>query len=315
MTGDPRDHHVVPQFFLRNFAVDAEKLRVTTLSKEGSRAIWKERSIKNIGYERDFYVHIEGGRPVSVETDISRRIETPISQSDTWKKIESGQAHSLDRSDRTILYALVRHLEARTPHFLQTGRELAQMASDPNHSMQFSDEEREVYAALNADPELEKAFHNRMASRRFDERSFDSAIIVVGRSAVPLRTATTPVLVTKAPPHPSLALPLPGMIPFQRTLTLNRRAAVTVIDGDFDGHFANLAMEDEWGHGVNRSFATHFSHFNHVRHLVCVRSRLIDDMIWAPYELTLDTPAKLAFRRKPPEESSTGQQEAIRPQP
>lgn len=303
--GDPRDHHVVPQFFLRNFAVDAERLRVTTLSKEGSRAIWKERSIKNIGYERDFYVHIEGGRPVSVETDISRRIETPISQSDTWKKIESGQAHSLDRSDRAILYALVRHLEARTPHYLETGRELARMASDPNHPMRFTDEEREMYAAFSADSEFEKAFHNMMASRRFDERSFDSAIVVVGRSAIPLRTATTPVLVTRAPPHPSLHLPLPGMIPFQRTLTLNRRTAVTIIDGDFDGHFANLEMDEEWGHGVNRSYAAHFSRFDHVRHLVCARPRLIDDMTWAPYELMLDTPAKTVFRRKSSEGGST----------
>ncbi|WP_223565036.1 DUF4238 domain-containing protein [Agrobacterium tumefaciens] len=99
---EPRDHHYVPQFFLRNFAVDQEKTRITTVGKHGPMAIWSERSIENLGYERDFYVHMRDGIPVSVETDINRRVETPISQSDTWAKIASGQTDALDRSDRAI---------------------------------------------------------------------------------------------------------------------------------------------------------------------------------------------------------------------
>lgn len=51
---DPRDHHVVPQFFLRNFAADEARTKVTTVAKSGSRAVWKQRSIKGIGVERDF---------------------------------------------------------------------------------------------------------------------------------------------------------------------------------------------------------------------------------------------------------------------
>ncbi|MGY4408478.1 hypothetical protein ACVWW4_000214 [Bradyrhizobium sp. LB7.1] len=86
---DPRDHHVIPQFFLRNFAIDEARTKVTTLAKEGAVAVWMERSIKSIGYERDFYVHMQGNRPISVETDINRTVETPISRSDTWAKIVS----------------------------------------------------------------------------------------------------------------------------------------------------------------------------------------------------------------------------------
>src|SRR5205814_425338 len=100
MTGtaqEPRNHHYAPQFFLRNFAVDEEKQRITTVSKHGPVAVWAERSIQEIAYERDLYVHMVGSVPVSVETSINRRIETPISQSDTWAKISTG------RTDRSIL--------------------------------------------------------------------------------------------------------------------------------------------------------------------------------------------------------------------
>lgn len=70
---EPRDHHFVPQFFLRSFAVDEEQTKVTTLAKEGDVAVWMERSIKSIGYERYFNVHMERGRPVSVETAMVSR--------------------------------------------------------------------------------------------------------------------------------------------------------------------------------------------------------------------------------------------------
>jgi len=105
---EPRDHHYVPQFFLRNFATDAEKRKVTTVAKNGNFAIWAERSIEHLGFERDLYVHLRAGVPVSVESAINSRIETPISQSDTWTKIASGRTDALDRSDKPILYALIR---------------------------------------------------------------------------------------------------------------------------------------------------------------------------------------------------------------
>ena len=31
----PRDHHYAPQFYLRNFAVDAEKRKIATVAKNG----------------------------------------------------------------------------------------------------------------------------------------------------------------------------------------------------------------------------------------------------------------------------------------
>jgi hypothetical protein len=288
----------VPQFFLKNFAVDEERLKITTLAKEGQLAVWMERSIKGLGYERDFYVHIKAGCPVSVETYINRTIETPISQSDTWAKISSGRTDTLDQSDRPILYALVRHFEARTPHYLATGKELSEMAANPNSEIPFTEEERELYAPLRSNPDFAKLMFNAIASHPFVEREFDSALICVVRSPIRLRTSTTPVMAATSPSHPAMDLPLPGMVPFQRALTIDPYTLVSVTVGNFGGHFSNRVLDEETAVGINRNFARHFAQFPHVRHLVTSRERLIEDMTWAPYELISDTPAKITFRRR-----------------
>lgn len=299
MANEPRDHHVVPQFFLRNFAVDAARTTITTVAKHGDRAVWGERPIRGLGYERDFYVHTVRGAPVSVETDIARSIETPISQSDTWTKIAAGRSDALDPSDRPILYALIRHLEARTPHYEATGRELAEMAADPATPMPFSDEERAMYAAQNARPGLAKAIFNTMAATRFAEREYAGSMIMVLRSPIRLRTSTTPAITLSAPPHPNMALPLPGMVPFQRALTLNPTTLALLVVGDFDGAFSNHAVTLDVARALNRSFVGHFAHFPHVRHLVTDRDdRLIPDMTWALYDVIEDMPRKLVFKRR-----------------
>ena len=294
---DPRDHHVVPQFFLRNFAVDEARTKVTTLAKSGSRAVWKERSIKGIGVERDFYVHMIGGRPVSVETDINRSLETPISRSDTWAKIASGRSADLDATDRPILYSLVRHLEARTPHYRQTAEELTAMAGAPS-SMPFTDEEREMYAAMRANPDLANAMFNLMAVRSFADE-YDRSLVHVSRSVKPLRTSTTPVLSMPAPAHPAIDLPLPGMVPFQRVLAVDPHTLVLVVVGDFGGAFANSDMPEEVAGSFNRSLCWQFSYYPKVRHMICGREDLVEDMSWAGHELLDDSPGKMVFGRGP----------------
>lgn len=294
---DPHDHHVVPQFFLRNFAIDEARTKVTTLAKEGAVAVWMERSIKSIGYERDFYVHMQGNRPISVEPDINRTVETPISRSDTWAKIVAGRSADLDQTDRPILYSLVRHLEARTPHYLQTSAELAALAADPSSEMEFTQEEREMYTTLRANPDLAKLMFNAMALRSFAD-DYDHSLIQVARSPIPLRSSTTPVLPAPAPAHAAMDLPLPGMVPFQRVLAVDPHTLIQVVVGDFDGAFVNGEMPIELAHGFNRSVAGQFAHFPKVRHMICGRDRLVEDMTWAPFELASDTPAKMIFKRR-----------------
>jgi hypothetical protein len=296
---EPHHHHYAPQFFLRNFACDSEGRKVNTIMKHGLRAVWARRSIENIGFEHDLYVHMSQGRPVSVERAINRKIETPISRTDTWQKIVSGRTDALDLSDKPVLYALIRHLEVRTPHYFETGRELAELAASNDSGIDFTDDEREMYAELRADSELAKAMFSRMSSTLdWTEAGYRGAFLAVWRSPIRLRSSTTPVMPQRAPMHPALHLPLPGMVPYQLLLTLNTTTAVVLIQGDFDGAFSNVEIPLDAARMINRHFVGQFSHFPHVSHLITERERLIEDMTWASYTLGEENSRRLVFERK-----------------
>lgn len=295
----PRDHHYVPQFYLRNFASDPEKRKVRTLAKNGDYAIWAERSIESLGFERDLYVHFVSGIPVSVENTINRSIETPISQSDTWAKIQSGRTDALDRSDKPVLYALIRHLEARTPHYLATQLELARLAGQPDGDIPFSDEEKEIYAEMRANPDMTREVFNYMsASSDWTEAAYRGCGITVVRTAKPLRSSTTPVLVTGAPEHPALRLPLPGMVPYICNLVVNPTTVVNLVLADFDDAFLNVEQGEDFRLGMNRRFAGQFGYFPRVRHIITdAGEELVRDMTWAHYQLLKGGDRKMVFHR------------------
>ncbi len=76
-TNEPRDHHYVPQFFLRNFAVDEAKTRISTVGKHGPMGVWAN-AIESLCYERDFHAHLRAGISVPVETDINPQKGRPL---------------------------------------------------------------------------------------------------------------------------------------------------------------------------------------------------------------------------------------------
>lgn len=303
VANEARDHHYAPQFFLRSFAIDPEKKKITTVAKHGSRAVWAPRSIENTGFERDLYVHMQGGVPVSVESQINEEVETPITKSETWEKIASGRADALDRSDKPILYALIRHLEARTPHYLATTRKLAQLASSSDSGIPFTDEERHMYAFIHANRNhASEMFDTMSASLDWTAKSYAGAGISIFRSPISLRTTTTPVLAIRAPEDPALRLPLPGMVPYQLVLTLNKTTIATLVLADFDDAFTNNEIDIAAARAFNRYFACQFASFESVKHLITDRDDdLIADMTWAPYDLVEDTARKITFRRRPPQ--------------
>ncbi|MGA8495555.1 MAG: DUF4238 domain-containing protein [Xanthobacteraceae bacterium] len=299
-TNQPRDHHYTPQFFLRNFAVDPEKKKINTVAKRGSHAVWAQRSIAGVGFERDLYVHLQNGTPVSVESRINEKVETPISKSDTWAKIVSGRTDALDRSDKAILYALIRHLEVRTPHYLATARELTEHAASSDSGIPFAEEEFEMYAFLRANPNHESIMFNMMStSLDWTEESFAGAGLSIFRSPIPLRSSTIPVLAIGAPEYPASRLPLPGTVPYQLVLTLNRNTIATLVLADFDDAFINSEIDVVVARAFNRRFACQFSYFEKVRHLITDKGDdLITDMTWAPYDLVKKTERKIIFRRR-----------------
>lgn len=246
-------------------------------------------------------MHTYAGVPVSVEDEINRSIETPISKSDTWAKIQSGRMDALDRSDKPILYALVRHLEARTPHYLATQLELAQLAAQPEGDIPFTDEERAYYAELRANADLIKEMFNYMsAATDWSEAAYRGAGVTVVRTASAFRTSTIPVLATRAPEHPALRLPLPGMVPFVYNLALNSTTLVNLVLADFDDAFLNVEQGEDFRLGMNRQFAGQFGHFPHVRHMITdANDELVRDMTWAYYRLEKSDGRRMVFHRPP----------------
>lgn len=294
----PHNHHYIPQFYLRNFSPDLEKRKLFTVMKHGHRAVWAQRAIKGIGFERDLYVHIVEGVPVSVETEINSNVETPISKSDTWAKIVSGCTEQLDLTDKPILYALIRHLEARTPHSLNTFLQLANLAADPCSTLAFSDEERQMYAKIRRGPHAAKeAFNTMSASLEWTRGNYRKAAISILRSPIPLRTSTKPVNAIAVPAHPRLYLPHPGQTPFQLLVALNTTTIAGLIFGDFDNAFTNEVCAIDVARGFNRHVVGQFAHFDSVTHLITDREGLTEDMTWAPYELVSDTERKITYQR------------------
>jgi hypothetical protein len=207
----------------------------------------------------------------------------------------------LDRSDKHVLYALVRHFEARTPHYLATQLELARLAAQPDSNIPFTDDERTYYAELRTNACLIKEVFNFMSgSTNWSEAAYRGAGVTVVRTKRSLRTSTIPVLPTRFPEHPALRLPLPGMVPFTYNLALNPTTMVNLVLADFDDAFLNVEQGEDFRLGMNRHFAGQFGHFPHVRHMITDASdELVGDMAWAHYRLEKSDGRRMVFHRPP----------------
>lgn len=294
----PKRHHYVPQFFLRNFAIDEQKKKVMALHKHGDRAVWAKKSIKSIAYEHDLYVHMDGSTPISVEEKINNDLENPISKSVTWKKISTGAIDDLNWSDRAVLYSLVRNFEARTPHYRNTLRELSVLAGRPDSGMTFSDEEKEMYAELSANPALLSKMENDFASStEWTATEFSSCSISVCRVSSPTYVCTTPVHVMKVPDYPALRASQAGLVPQSYLMPLAPNAYVLVCLGDFDGAFTNQQVDPLVEMGLKRQIVAQFSHWPIIKHMICPKDGLVDHLKWAGYNCIDDGEKKKAFVR------------------
>lgn len=290
------NNHYAPQFYLRNFAFDPERKKVTAVKKEGAKAIWKSRSIRSIGSSEDLYTLELPNGSVSLERVIEREVETPLSRTTTWQKICAGDAHLLDISDKPVLFALMRHLTVRTPHYRKTMKELSDLSEDRTFIM--SGDERDYFQSLKAAPETrEEIFIENAASLDWLMDDYRFANISIFRTKVRLKTATNPVYFVKIDGHPSLYLPLPGIIPHMNVLPLTPYAMAVLIMGNFENGFENVEIEDDAARGFNRQRISQFAYFPMIDHLICDRSDLVSEMTWAQYSVDNEVSNKVVFSR------------------
>ncbi len=141
-------------------------------------------------------------------------------------------------------------------------------------------------------------FNLMSMSTTWAEADYRRAALSIFRSPISLRTLSSPVLSIRAPAHPGLHLPMPGLTPYQLVLALNPTTIASLVLGDFDDAFANTEMPLDSALGFNRHCVAQFAQYDGIRHLVTNRDDLSVDMTWAPYTLIEDTERKITYRRK-----------------
>ena len=104
---NPASHqHFVPEFYLKRFASDVERLKILTITRRHTRLIEEERSIEYTCTEKRIY----GDR----EEDITR-LENIVQRSAAWTLSVVGRRGLLSQSDAKDLYRMVNHFSVRTP--------------------------------------------------------------------------------------------------------------------------------------------------------------------------------------------------------
>ncbi len=199
MPNEPKKHHYVPQFYMRQFACRTDCKKVMTLERHRNVVVANPKSIEGIGYEDHLHDYEVDGVRASIEGDINKAIETPFSRSETWRKVSSGRSASLDQSDRFPIYGFARHLQRRNLATLcfiesQHARYRAGELED-----ELTDEERDYHAWLAENP---GAAHEMFRAGAMNTMLSDDAAainVMVCQTPIPLRTSTNPTLMISSP--------------------------------------------------------------------------------------------------------------------
>lgn len=195
-TQHTKRNHYVPQFYMRQFALAEDKAKIRCLSRHDPYVSVGAKSISRIGYEEDLYTFSAAGLNASIEDDLNKNIESPIANSDTWSKVVAGEPDRLDKSDKLTLYLLMRHLQFRNIENLQFIEQEAAHVREFGLRDGYSDDEREMYAAIARTAAGPRSYFLSMAANTQQfALHWDRASITVIRSRIPLRSSTNPTLV------------------------------------------------------------------------------------------------------------------------
>lgn len=293
--GSSKRHHYVPQFYLRQFACREDRNKVRIIERHGEFIVTDQKSINSIGYEESMHDFVEHGFPSSIEGPLNREIETPFSNSSTWKKITSGAYAALDESDKIPLYGFARHLQRRN---LETLRFIEAESARYRSGALVSDltiEEREMHDWISS--------YVGNAHALFREGAMDTAIpedaalinIMVCQSPISLRTSTNPTLLISVPGRRSVFGPIFDNL---RTwwLSLDRHCGVFIVAGG-PPNFSHTDMPVDAVRVINRQYLVQHGNSISVRYMIADDEYLDDDLAWAGYCLESQTTHGARWRK------------------
>jgi len=281
LPNEPKRNHYVPQFYMRQFAYDADRNKVRVVERHRDAIVAESKSIDRIGFERGLHDFVENGVAGSIESKLNKMIETPFSGSRTWAKIESGNFAALDALDGLPIYGFALHLQRRN---LATHRFLEQ-----EHA-------RFLGSALRDVTREEQEMHHWIAEttagahRLFLEGALDMSIpedahainVIVCQAPIPFRSSTNPILMVS---HPGRESMFGAIFNSLRTwwLTLDRYWGAFIIAGGPPG-FSSQAVEHDVAHVINRLYLVQMLQ-GEARYMLADDARLECDLAWAGFVL------------------------------
>lgn len=296
MPNEPKKHHYVPQFYMRQFTCATDINKVMTLERHRDVVVSDPKSIEGIGYEDHLHDYEVEGVRASIECDINKAIETPFSGGETWRKVTGGQSASLDQSDRFPIYGFARHLQRRnlaTLGFIESQRARFQAGELED---ELTDEERDYHAWLAANPGAAHEMFRAGAMDTMLPDDADAINVMVCQSPIPLRTSTNPTLMISSPGHDSV---FGAMFNSLRTwwLTLDRHRGAFIIAGGPPG-FSSQAVPSELAQVINRQYLTQFL-YGSARYMLADDNFIPGDLEWAGFVFDKKTTHGFRYRKVP----------------
>lgn len=262
--------------------------------------VWMERSIRYVGHLPDLYTYVEGDEIRSTEPHINEKVETPLSQSNTWNKITSGRTSTLSAEDKNTLVELVRHLHIRNPGNLEFIERKVSEFKKGVMDADITSEEMEMYHFLTSREGAGRQMFAETAAMRLLHSSMPTAVAVMQSPQRAFRTSDMPVApgpqVPRGPHEPvrwgnkltegmSLCLPL------------SPHAMAVMHYAEFsDRDFLINEAPDDYIMYMNRWRIRQFRETQEVSVLICDDCDLVTDMQWAQYEVVKRTPSSITFR-------------------
>ena len=289
----PRRHHYVPQFYLRRFACPDDANKVRVVERHGDILAIDRKSIDRIGYEDSLHDYVADGVERSIEGPINHMIETPFSNSATWRKIVEGAGTSLAETDKIPIYGFARQRRnLETLRFIEAeSARFADGALDGN----LSEDEQEMHTWIAASADNAHALFREGAMDMNIPEDADAINVMVCHSPIPLRTSTNPTLMISAPGHQSI---FGAFFNDLRTwwLTLDRYCGAFIIAGGPPG-FSNSTLPPDAARMINQQYLVQHGNSMTVRYLLANDPYLDDDLMLAGYGFERSTTHGARWRK------------------